>query len=269
MIVFKLWFCLLVQLILNIAPIKSCSSGCRICSLNNAVASPLLYTEGRNDGAGSTLFSLIEAAAFAYHNGYNLGGTISCHHRVKHGLRIDKAVEFLLGTSELIHEGFLTSSSTIQDAPNEEWVEQQRTTLAKHHSFLIYNASTPAVAKVVPVDITPMPLVVEEKLNHWFDITFVTAMRQQVSCQIMDLLLKTVESSSATTTTTTTTTTTDQMSSNFNNNNNNDMRDVGYFGHHHHHHHHRLNVAMHVRRGDITERDNGRFDFDGTHNMRE
>jgi len=185
--------------------------------------SPLLFVQGRNDGAGSTLINLIEATAFAYHQGYNFGGTVSCRHREKHHFSIDDAVEFMLGDPSAVVfndvaeiDGLGGNGSSVGLAAAAAGA---RRALAAMGAFVLHRGARDGPANVTAVRVPGAPA----DADAWFDAPFVAALRRRVGCRAADAL-----------------------------------KGGGHFFAPD-----RATVAMHLRRGDVGAQAANRFDGDG------
>lgn len=109
-----------------------CSGVCFACQMHPR-GSPVLYQGERTDGTGSSLMSMINAAAYAARRGWNYGGVIrntgsrgeralasalatkvvrTSERLTGHGQPFDPAVEFFLGDRRLIHTNFVVSMNT-------------------------------------------------------------------------------------------------------------------------------------------------------------
>ncbi len=110
------YYCCVLLWAANEAGGSAFLSCCPACNLNHRTATHLLFTNGRSDGAGTTVINMIEAASYAYRNGMVYGGAISCRYRVKHHVRIDKAVALMMGTANVLVENNDVADGGLKDA---------------------------------------------------------------------------------------------------------------------------------------------------------
>ena len=182
---------LIVLLLLAVgapSPIKNqeicvSSVSCPSCTFH-APGSPTLYVAGRNDGAGSTLINLVEAAAFAFHSGWNFGGTITCHNREKHHFSLDEAFDFMFGAGIILLDTVEADfSSGRSENDNDACRTEQLFALSSTGAFVLRPGGNVTAVRV-PSGGAPEGVA----SSAWFTPRFVQRLRQRVGCRAAALL---------------------------------------------------------------------------------